>query len=122
MEAKLTIIHIHPHAPAKPAVGAPCNGCGVCCLVAPCPVGMILSRKRTGACKALLWNQVQNQYRCGLVEASQSTVSKLLPRYLVGVASSLSPALRWLAKRWIATGAGCDSDVEAAAPSLVDNQ
>jgi len=33
-------IAIHAAAPAKPALGEPCNGCGVCCAAEPCPVGM----------------------------------------------------------------------------------
>jgi hypothetical protein len=50
------IIKIHPDAPPKPAVGAPCNGCGVCCLAEPCPLGVILSRRLKGACVALRWD------------------------------------------------------------------
>jgi len=38
------VILIHPEAPAKPPLGAPCNGCGVCCLAEPCPVGVLVSR------------------------------------------------------------------------------
>ena len=26
------VVHIHPGAPPKPPEGAPCNGCGLCCL------------------------------------------------------------------------------------------
>ena len=37
------LIRIHADAPAKPPVGAPCNGCGVCCLLEPCPLGVLLS-------------------------------------------------------------------------------
>jgi len=61
------IIHIHPSAPAQPALGAPCNGCGVCCLVEPCPLGQVISRKCTGACDALRWDEVQTVYRCGAI-------------------------------------------------------
>ena len=60
-------IHIHAEAPRKPAVGAACNGCGVCCLVEPCPLGMLLSGKRHGACDALRWSEAEAAYRCGAI-------------------------------------------------------
>ena len=102
------MIQIQPEAPAKPAWGAPCNGCGVCCLAEPCPLGMLLSGKRRGACAALVWNAGHAQYRCGAIQSPQQVVP---------------PALRWLrrplgwllartARRWIAAGAGCDSALE----------
>ena len=50
------VVHWHPEAPPKPPEGAPCNGCGLCCLAEPCPLGMLVSRRRTGACVALRWS------------------------------------------------------------------
>lgn len=104
MSAGPVFIAIHPAAPAKPAEGAACNGCGVCCLIEPCPVGMLVSRKRRGACLALQWSDDDARYRCGMV--TQPEVH--LPRALVA-----RPALRGFASRWarrvIAAGAGCDS-------------
>lgn len=50
-----TVIHLRVAAPAKPPPGAPCNGCGVCCTAAPCPVGMLVSGRTRGACAALRW-------------------------------------------------------------------
>ena len=49
------VVWLQPSAPPKPAEGAPCNGCGLCCLAEPCPLGMLVSRRRTGACVALRW-------------------------------------------------------------------
>ena len=49
----ITTIAIHPLAPAQPQTGAPCNGCGVCCLAFPCPLGRVLSLRRLGRCSAL---------------------------------------------------------------------
>ncbi|MEK9802796.1 MAG: hypothetical protein VW475_05250, partial [Curvibacter sp.] len=63
------IIHIQPAAPSKPAQGQPCNGCGVCCLVEPCPLGQLLSRRRRGACSALRWEEGAALYRCGALTA-----------------------------------------------------
>ncbi len=85
------IIHMHPQAAPKPAMGAACNGCGLCCLAEPCPVGVLLSRSRSGPCKALRWDALQQQYRCGALGTG-------LQASLVG--------------RWIAAGKGCDCDLE----------
>jgi hypothetical protein len=88
-----SVIHIHSQAPAKPALAAPCNGCGVCCLSQPCPLGMLVSRRTSGTCSALRWHQAALQYRCSLADS---------PR----------PWLAAAARRWIAAGRGCDSNAE----------
>ncbi len=90
------VIHIHPDAPPKPREGQPCNGCGVCCLAEPCPVGMVVSLKRHGTCRALRWSDEETRYLCGLM---------IKP----GLAGRLIKAL---AGRWIAAGIGCDSSLE----------
>lgn len=88
----MRIIHVHPDAPLKPAPGAACNGCGVCCLAEPCPLGMVLSLKREGACRMLRWDDGARRYVCGvLVRAGW---------------------WRNLVKRWIASGSGCDCSLE----------
>jgi len=91
-------IRIHPAAPPKPVEGAPCNGCGLCCLVEPCPLGMVLSLKRTGACVALRWSDVDQRYRCGAVDGPWG----------------------FLARRWISAGSGCDSSLQPE-PGVNDN-
>ena len=100
------IIHIHPAAPHKPPVGAACNGCGVCCLAEPCPVGVLLSRRRRGACTALLWDEAAGRYLCGVVSAPARFVA---PAWLARLAGRLAP-------RWIAAGQGCDCTLEPAKP------
>lgn len=105
------VIHIHPEAPPKPVLGAPCNGCGVCCLVEPCPVGMLISRRRTGACDALVWSPEDTAYRCGLLVAPERFTGGRLLRW--GPLRRLW--LRW-ARRVIAAGQGCDADFEAGEP------
>lgn len=97
------VIRIHPAAPPKPAEGLPCNGCGVCCLAEPCPLGVIASRRRHGACAALVWHDDQAMYRCGLIAEPEAHLPRVLHR--------LSPLLARIAKRYIASGAGCDSDL-----------
>jgi hypothetical protein len=88
-------IRLHAAAPDKPVPGAPCNGCGICCALTPCPLSRVLLGHRQGACPALAWQE--NRYVCGLVDA-QSGFARWLPRRLV--------------LRWIAAGGGCDCDAE----------
>ncbi len=95
------VVQIHREAPAQPAWGAPCNGCGVCCLVEPCPLGRVISRRRNGACAALRWDDEQLRYRCGAVSDAAGVLG---PRW-----AWLAPVLRRLARRWIAAGVGCDA-------------
>ncbi|MDE2600039.1 MAG: hypothetical protein KGL40_10505 [Rhodocyclaceae bacterium] len=94
------LIRLHPAAPAKPAEHEPCNGCGVCCAGEPCPLGVLVSRRRHGACKALVWQDERNVYRCGLIERPQ--------RHLPLGLRWLAPLLRRAAYRYIAAGRGCD--------------
>jgi hypothetical protein len=97
------IIRLHPDAPRKPPEAAPCNGCGVCCAAEPCPVGVLVSRRRHGACRALAWSDAAARYRCGLA-ADPAAVLPRLPR-------ALAPLVRRLALRWISAASGCDSDL-----------
>ncbi len=102
------VIRLHPAAPLKPAETAPCNGCGVCCAAEPCPIGVLVTGRRTGACAALLWNSDAALYRCGLV-AEPRTVLPRLP-------APLAPLLSRLARRWISAASGCDSSLVVEAP------
>jgi hypothetical protein len=97
------VILLHAQAPAKPAVGAACNGCGLCCAAAPCPLGVLVSRRRRGACQALQWDAPASRYFCGVV-AEPGRWLRWLP---AGLARSL-------ARRWISAGSGCDAEIEAA--------
>lgn len=112
MDQRQQIIHIHPLAPGKPALGTTCNGCGVCCLAEPCPIGMLLSRRRTGACNMLLWDPLKRQYRCGVLVHPREILKRTLPRGLRWSARWLAPLLGRLGVRWIAAGVGCDSSLE----------
>ena len=94
------VILLHPQAPPKPDAGKPCNGCGVCCAAAPCPLGMWLSRRRQGACVALAWSDKQERYRCGALAHPDRWLPWLPQR-----------AAAALARRWIAAAKGCDSDL-----------
>lgn len=86
--------------------GQPCNGCGVCCASEPCPIGIIVSRKLKGACKALRWSESEHQYRCGMIVEPQ----QYLPRGLRGFSKVMSR----LAYRYISAGSGCDSNLQTS--------
>jgi len=98
------IIRLHRSAPDKPPAGLPCNGCGVCCASEPCPLGILVSRKRKGACKALQWSEADSSYRCGLIVQP----AQYLPRGL----GWLSAAVSRIAYRYISAGSGCDSTLQ----------
>jgi len=56
-----TTIYIHPATGAssmplreKPAYGQPCNACGLCCMMEPCPLGQYLFKTARGPCPALV--------------------------------------------------------------------
>lgn len=102
------LILIHPAAPPKPAVGAACNGCGVCCEAEPCPIGVLVSGRLKGACAALVWHEAGALYRCAMV-SDPARVLRWLP-------AAAAPALSRLARRWISAASGCDAalDVENA--------
>lgn len=102
------VIHLHVDAPLKPAEGAPCNGCGLCCAAEPCPIGVLVSRRVTGVCRALLWNDSERRYLCGMV----SSPGRVLP----GLPAAVAPLVSRLARRWIASATGCDASLVAEAP------
>jgi hypothetical protein len=99
------VIYIQPQAPCKPAVGEACNGCGICCLSEPCPLGVLLSRSRFGPCKALVWVDAQQQYRCGALARGQASDGRM-----AGVFGRLR---NQVIGRWIGAGDGCDCDLDA---------
>ncbi|MEI6025151.1 MAG: hypothetical protein WCT47_00435 [Betaproteobacteria bacterium] len=92
---------IHKQAPAYPGYGQACNGCGLCCLWRPCPLGVAITRKVRGPCRALVWSPLSHAYRCGLLTSPRRFV-RWLPASLV----------QRVARRWIAAGAGCDAELQ----------
>ena len=105
-------ISIHPLAPVKVPQGAACNGCGVCCVFEPCPVGIVLTGKRTGACAVLHWDEALGQYRCGAIVATREDLARHLHNRMRWLAPLLGPVMRRLGPRWIAAGDGCDSSLQ----------
>ncbi len=113
------VIHVHPEAPPKPPDGAPCNGCGLCCLAEPCPIGMVISRKRVGACVALQWSPEAGCYRCGvLVRAGEAWQAAASRPGLSGMLARGWAQMRWRwVRRHIASGVGCDANFTTEAVS-----
>ncbi len=106
------VVWLQTGAPAKPPEGAPCNGCGLCCLAELCPLGMVVSARRKGPCKALKWSDVDQRYWCGMVSDPGGVTGLTWPWAVRALAA--------LARRWIASGAGCDAQLTsqvAAQPS-----
>jgi hypothetical protein len=99
------VILLHANAPPKPAEGAACNGCGLCCAAEPCPVGVLVSRRLTGRCRALQWSDNGGCYVCGLVSAPAEVLAWL--------PTALAPVVTRLARRWIASATGCDASLVA---------
>lgn len=112
MPSTRQLIPIEPLAPPKPALGQTCNGCGLCCLYQPCPLGMVLTGARRGACKAVRWNASLQRYQCGAVVASLEVLMNAAPCWMRPWVQPLAPLLRRFARRWIAAGTGCDSTIE----------
>lgn len=97
------VITIHAKAPPKPALGAACNGCGVCCAAEPCPVSLLLLWPHRKSCRALIWDDAGQRYLCGMV-AQPARFLRWLPARWNDAASSLC-------RRWIAANTACDADV-----------
>lgn len=101
------VIHLHRQAPAKPAVGEPCNGCGLCCALETCPLGRLRFLQARGPCPALEWEA--GRYRCGLLAAPR--------RHLPGWPPAVADWVGRRAARWISAGSGCDCDWAPADPT-----
>jgi hypothetical protein len=114
-------IFIQPLAPPKPVPGAVCNGCGVCCLSEPCPLGVVVSGKRSGACDALRWQATSGRYLCGAISEPEAVLRQALPGWLRGLTPGLGWLLGRLAARWVAAGQGCDSTLEVERVPFTDN-
>lgn len=88
----------------KPAYGEPCNACGLCCMVAPCPIAARLFGPVRGVCPALR-HQRDGTYSCGVMEEPRAYAP-------VRVARFGAPRLREAARIILGAGEGCDCRIE----------
>ena len=106
-------IFIEPLAPTQAVdLARPCNGCGVCCLAQPCPLGHVAvgadARRLALPCAG---TQTRRVYRCGAVAQPGDMLRRAACRSLLRPAlrPCLAPVLAVVARRAIATDVGCDS-------------
>jgi hypothetical protein len=74
-------------APEKPAFGSPCNGCGLCCALEVCKVGVVVFGKDVAApCPAMQFES--GRFRCGVVQMSDALggPGAILLRQQMGIA------------------------------------
>jgi hypothetical protein len=84
----------------KPAYGAPCNGCGLCCLSEQCRASIEHFGVQS-VCPAL--EQSQGRYWCGLmIRPSHYGAGENLAQFGEDIAAGF-----W--RNYIGGGAGCDS-------------
>ena len=86
----------------KPAFGAPCNGCGLCCKNSVCDLGQPIFGRLKGPCPALERDANAPGYRCGLMVNPARYAPLRAKRY---GARRLGEAARLL----LASGFGCDA-------------
>jgi hypothetical protein len=91
----------------KPALGAPCNGCGACCLAETCSIGADLLGL-DGPCPAL--EQDAGRYWCGLVRHPARYIAAHFP---AADHMAFNAFFGELVERALGIGRGCDSDGEA---------
>jgi hypothetical protein len=61
---------------------------------------------------ALRWDALALRYQCGAITDSVQVAAQMLPSAIVFIANGTGVVMEKLAKRWIAAGVGCDSDLE----------
>lgn len=89
---------------AKPAHGAPCNGCGYCCTAQPCALAVDFLGCTEGPCIAL--EAEAGRTFCGLVRRPVHYLLNRNPALPAAQSAPLSVSFAFLLR----LGAGCDAD------------
>lgn len=89
--------------PAYPGKTYPCNGCGMCCLIEPCPASLEVFGANSQVCPALEFEE--GRYWCGLMRHPEQHGATLpeLEAIAPGASTQYHKAL-------IGADVGCDSD------------
>lgn len=104
-----TLMDFMPFAPAKPAMGSTCNGCGQCCLASQCHLSLnLFGDIEEGFCPALKWNG--EIYRCAVA---------LDPTRYLAEHPHITYRSADLLCGGIANGCGCPDDVAEDLVALV---
>lgn len=68
----------------KPAHGASCNRCGVCCMAVKCELARYLFGAELGPCPALERDEEDKVYRCGIVATVPDETLRAAAIHLIG--------------------------------------
>lgn len=103
--------------PKKPALMAPCNGCGLCCVATACAIALeFVPEAMSGhPCPALEWENGRSW--CGMVrnpakhspELAARIVQELGVDYDVALAAALNRKLGDMIRHDLGGASGCDS-------------
>jgi len=90
----------------KPAEGAPCNGCGLCCIAEPCGISLQLGATAGQSCPFLIYEEAR--FWCGVIKRPLAVLPHL------GLTAEKAGALSEAAADALGgVGGGCDSDAPA---------
>lgn len=87
----------------KPGYLNPCNGCGMCCLMAQCSVSLMLFGKVDGVCPALE-RTGEKTFGCGLMSH---------PQTLLRLSDDMAKAFAEAVSVVLGSGNGCDAPSDA---------
>lgn len=69
--------------PAKPAYDSPCNGCGLCCRMEVCDIGLQILPEAAAPCPMLRFDGAR--YRCRVVEMEAASNAPPLIAQALGI-------------------------------------
>jgi hypothetical protein len=79
---------------------------------------VLVSRRFTGACKALVWSDEARRYHCGLLVDERDGARGGGPSAQGPLRRAFRPLWRRWVRRMISAGSGCDASIEVESASL----